>query len=153
MDNRRLILLLIFSFSLVMLWDAWHKYNQPKVAAQIAAVTVSANGSPVPVPSATQTSSTTPVSVPSVSSAPTVAKGEVVGAHLTGLPLNGQLVDCGARLDRATRTAPCYRLYELPGTSPRKPGLVRVGAVRPIPQAASSVRRSASTRVTPSEGP
>ncbi|MBK7354954.1 membrane protein insertase YidC [Propionivibrio sp.] len=103
MDNRRLILLLIFSFSLVMLWDAWHKYNQPKVAAQIAAVTVSANGSPVPVPSATQTSSTPPVSVPSVSSAPTVAKGEVVhiktdlytadvstqGGDIVGLELNG----------------------------------------------------------------
>ncbi|MBK7325937.1 MAG: hypothetical protein IPI89_07325, partial [Propionivibrio sp.] len=53
MDNRRLILLLVFSFSLVMLWDAWQKYNQPKVAAQIAAVTVAADGSPVPVPSAT----------------------------------------------------------------------------------------------------
>ncbi|WP_313952486.1 membrane protein insertase YidC [Accumulibacter sp.] len=30
MDNRRLLLLLVFSFSLVMLWDAWQKYNQPK---------------------------------------------------------------------------------------------------------------------------
>lgn len=29
MDNRRLLLLLVFSFSLVMLWDAWQKYNQP----------------------------------------------------------------------------------------------------------------------------
>lgn len=45
MDNRRLLLLLVFSFSLVMLWDAWQKYNQPKVlptaggsAAQIGSV-------------------------------------------------------------------------------------------------------------------
>ncbi len=30
MDNRRLLLLLIFSFSLVMLWDAWLKYQQAK---------------------------------------------------------------------------------------------------------------------------
>jgi YidC/Oxa1 family membrane protein insertase len=30
MDNRRLLLLLVFSFSLVMLWDAWQKYSQPK---------------------------------------------------------------------------------------------------------------------------
>jgi YidC/Oxa1 family membrane protein insertase len=30
MDNRRLILLLVFSFSLIMLWDAWQKQGQPK---------------------------------------------------------------------------------------------------------------------------
>ena len=70
----------------------------------------------------------TPVAEPSSAPATGRIPFAVVGAHLTGLPLNGQLVDCGARLDRATRTAPCYRLYELPGTSPRKPGLVRVGA-------------------------
>ncbi|MCL2657846.1 MAG: membrane protein insertase YidC [Betaproteobacteria bacterium] len=29
MENRRLILLLVFTFSLVMLWDAWTKHNQP----------------------------------------------------------------------------------------------------------------------------
>lgn len=29
MDNRRLILLLVFSFSLVMLWDGWQKHLQP----------------------------------------------------------------------------------------------------------------------------
>ena len=37
MENRRLILFLVFAFSLVMLWDAWNKYNhppQPPVAAQ-----------------------------------------------------------------------------------------------------------------------
>jgi allophanate hydrolase len=50
----------------------------------------------------------------------------VVGAHLSGLPLNGQLVERGARLERATRTAPRYRLFALPGTVPPKPGLVRV---------------------------
>ena len=32
MDNRRLILLLVFSFSLIMLWDAWQKQGQPKLA-------------------------------------------------------------------------------------------------------------------------
>jgi len=39
MDNRRLLLLLVFSFSLVMLWDAWQKYNQPKPAATAAVST------------------------------------------------------------------------------------------------------------------
>jgi allophanate hydrolase len=50
----------------------------------------------------------------------------VVGAHLQGLPLNGQLLDRGARLVAATTTAPAYRLYALPGTVPPKPGLQRV---------------------------
>jgi allophanate hydrolase len=50
----------------------------------------------------------------------------VVGAHLEGLPLNGQLLERGARLLTRTRTAPSYRLFALPGTAPRKPGLLRV---------------------------
>ena len=52
----------------------------------------------------------------------------VVGAHLSGLPLNGQLTERGARLRVATRTAPHYRLYALPNTSPPKPGLRRASA-------------------------
>jgi allophanate hydrolase len=52
----------------------------------------------------------------------------VVGAHLSGLPLNSQLTERGATLAAATHTAPLYRLYELPGTTPRKPGMVRCGA-------------------------
>jgi allophanate hydrolase len=50
----------------------------------------------------------------------------VCGAHLSGLPLNPQLVQLGAKRVRATRTAPHYQLYALPGTTPPKPGLVRV---------------------------
>jgi allophanate hydrolase len=49
----------------------------------------------------------------------------VVGAHLTGQPLNGQLTSRGARLQSTTRTGPQYRLYALPGTTPPKPGLIR----------------------------
>lgn len=51
----------------------------------------------------------------------------VVGAHLSGLPLNGQLIERGATLQQATHTAPLYQLFELPGTQPRKPGLLRCG--------------------------
>jgi allophanate hydrolase len=51
----------------------------------------------------------------------------VVGAHLSGLPLNGQLRERGARLLASTRTAACYRFYALPNTTPPKPGMVRVG--------------------------
>ena len=49
----------------------------------------------------------------------------VVGAHLSGMPLNGQLTERGATLLRVTTTAPSYRLYALPGTTPPKPGLQR----------------------------
>jgi len=52
----------------------------------------------------------------------------VVGAHLSGLPLNPQLTALGGTLECATVTAPCYRLYALPGTTPPKPGLVRVAS-------------------------
>lgn len=52
----------------------------------------------------------------------------VVGAHLSGLPLNHQLTDRDGRLVWSGCTASSYRLYALPGTTPPKPGLVRVGA-------------------------
>ncbi|BCG92732.1 allophanate hydrolase [Mesorhizobium sp. 131-2-1] len=52
----------------------------------------------------------------------------VVGAHLSGMPLNGQLKDAGARFCRATRTTPSYKLYELAGQATPKPGLIRVGS-------------------------
>ncbi|MFH8736385.1 allophanate hydrolase [Streptomyces sp. NPDC017964] len=50
----------------------------------------------------------------------------VIGAHLSGQPLNGQLLAVGGRLVHTTTTAPTYRLYAL-NTMPPKPGLVRVG--------------------------
>ncbi len=49
----------------------------------------------------------------------------VVGAHLSGMPLNAQLTDRGARRLSCTRTAPDYRLFALPNTTPPKPGLLR----------------------------
>lgn len=63
---------------------------------------------------------------------PQPADGEiaiaVVGAHLSGLPLNGELVALGGRLLQTVSTAPDYKLYALNGTSPPKPGLLRVDA-------------------------
>lgn len=49
----------------------------------------------------------------------------VAGAHLSGMPLHHQLTSRGARLVQTTRTAPGYKLFALPGTTPPKPGLVR----------------------------
>jgi len=48
-----------------------------------------------------------------------------VGAHMSGLPLNGELTKLGARFVRVTKTAPTYRLYNLPDGPPARPGLVR----------------------------
>lgn len=50
----------------------------------------------------------------------------VVGAHLSGLPLNGELTARGARFLRAVPTTPDYRLHALPGGPPARPGLIRV---------------------------
>ncbi len=52
-------------------------------------------------------------------------KVAVVGAHLSGQPLNLQLTDRGSRLFETTKTASDYRLYALTNTTPIKPGLVR----------------------------
>ncbi|WP_345536766.1 allophanate hydrolase [Variovorax defluvii] len=78
-------------------------------------LTQGATGRPLPAPEP----------LPLEAATPTVQIA-VVGAHLSGMPLNGQLTERGAILAAQTATAPHYRLYALPGTVPPKPGLVRV---------------------------
>ena len=56
---------------------------------------------------------------------PGCANLAVVGAHLSGQPLNSQLTRRGARLKKTCRTAPGYRLYALAGSKPAKPGMAR----------------------------
>jgi allophanate hydrolase len=51
----------------------------------------------------------------------------VVGAHLSGMVLNGELKALGGRLLEAAFTAPDYKLYAL-ATTPPKPGMLRVAA-------------------------
>ena len=68
-----------------------------------------------------------PVRLPA--SAPVLALA-VVGAHLEGMPLHGQLVERGCRLVARTRTAAAYRLFALPDTTPPKPGLARAEGAR-----------------------
>jgi allophanate hydrolase len=69
---------------------------------------------------------------PPAAAAPALQPGEiaiaVVGAHLSGMPLNGELRTLGARLLQVTTTAADYKLFALKGTVPPKPGLVRVEA-------------------------
>jgi allophanate hydrolase len=51
----------------------------------------------------------------------------VVGAHLSGMALNGELKALGGRLLESTATARDYKLYAL-HTTPPKPGMLRVEA-------------------------
>ena len=71
-----------------------------------------------------------PLSASAVFAASTVPPGcllmAVVGAHLTGQPLNWQLTQRGGQLVRTCKSHPDYRLYALANTAPPKPGLVRV---------------------------
>jgi allophanate hydrolase len=52
----------------------------------------------------------------------------VVGAHLSGMALNGELKAHGARFLEAATTAPDYRLFALDTAPPPRPGLLRVAA-------------------------
>ena len=75
MDNRRLILLLVFSFSLLMLWDAWQKHSQPKPAAAPTAAAPAGSApaggnAAVPTPSASATApGAVPAAVPAAAAA------------------------------------------------------------------------------------
>ena len=76
MDNRRLMLLLVFSFSLIMLWDSWQRYNMPKAPAVAVAPAATATGQPnaaaaqgaVPTPSAPGTAPAVPTANPAAAS-------------------------------------------------------------------------------------
>jgi allophanate hydrolase len=67
---------------------------------------------------------------PALAALPTGTSGDeivlaVVGAHLSGMVLNGELQALGARLLEATATTSDYKLYAL-DTTPPKPGMLRV---------------------------
>ncbi|MCB4360039.1 membrane protein insertase YidC [Quatrionicoccus australiensis] len=72
MDTRRLILVLIFTFSSFMLWENWQKYNQPKPAEAVAA---NAAAGAAPTPSAALHAGSVP-GAPVVAPAATVATAE-----------------------------------------------------------------------------
>ncbi len=63
--------------------------------------------------------------VPSTESPKGYVRLAVVGAHLTGMPLNVQLQERKALFVESTFTAKNYRLFALPNTTPPKPGLIR----------------------------
>jgi allophanate hydrolase len=67
-----------------------------------------------------------PTALP-VRAAPDAIEIAVVGAHLSGMPLNGELTRLGGTFLRATMTTQDYRLFALPGGPPARPGLIRAG--------------------------
>jgi allophanate hydrolase len=58
----------------------------------------------------------------------------VVGAHLSGMPLNHELTGAGGVFRRAVATTADYRFHALAGGPPKRPGLLRVaeGAGKPV---------------------
>lgn len=96
MDQRRLILFLVLSFSLFMLWEGWIKHNQPPAPA--APATTAAEQSAVPTPSGNLSSSPSAVpgtQAPAPSTAPqmtvrtdmVVAQISAQGGNITHLEL------------------------------------------------------------------
>jgi YidC/Oxa1 family membrane protein insertase len=59
MDTRRLILFVIFSFSILMLWDAWQQSHQPKASVQQTAAAVDTS-----VPTSSTTTQTNVATAP-----------------------------------------------------------------------------------------
>ena len=98
MDTRRLILVFVFSFSLVMLWEAWQKHNNP----QAPLATTPAATAIAPVPGATASAPVSAASVPDGNAASARAKAEIIkvktdlfvadvstqGGTIVGLELN-----------------------------------------------------------------
>ncbi len=87
MDTRRLILVLIFTFSSFMLWENWQKYNQPKPAAEVAAAGQAAGAAPVP--SATLQGKGAPVT-PTVAAPASTAETFTVSTDLLKATISAQ---------------------------------------------------------------
>jgi allophanate hydrolase len=66
-----------------------------------------------------------PLAELSVGAAPGEIEIAVCGAHMAGLPLNGEITRRGGRFLREARTTDAYRLFRLPGGPPVRPGLLR----------------------------
>ena len=106
-------------FSITLLAPAGQDARIASLARQFHAashVTLGATGWPQPA--------TPPASAAGCSDMQVV----VFGAHMSGMPLNSELLELGGRFERAVTTAPHYRLYALRNQEQPKPGLIRVGA-------------------------
>ena len=64
MDTQRLILFIIFSFSLLMLWEAWQRESRPPPPPQARDTTVPTPSAPTPKPAAPAAAPAAPEGVP-----------------------------------------------------------------------------------------
>ena len=106
MDAQRLVLLMIFGFSLLMLWEAWDKHNRPKPAAVAPAAQ---EGVPAPAkPAASAPGAASPASpstgpaAPSVPAAAPASRGEQI--RVTTDLLVAEIDTLGATLSRLELT-------------------------------------------------
>ncbi|NMG14055.1 membrane protein insertase YidC [Aromatoleum bremense] len=74
MDQRRLVLFLVFSLSLVMLWNAWLKQSQPAPVAVTATAGVEGAGVPTPTTGVAPGAATAVPGVPGVATASTAPR-------------------------------------------------------------------------------
>ncbi|WP_413724904.1 allophanate hydrolase [Sodalis sp. RH16] len=102
---------------ITLIAPAWHDHALADFGRrwqQALGLTLGATGRPLPPPDA------------GLPAAPAhQVRVAVVGAHLSGMPLNFQLTDRNGVLVEKTQTARQYRLYALANTQPPKPGLVK----------------------------
>lgn len=108
---------------ITLIAPAWHDTALARFGRQWQAhlgLTLGATGRPVPA--------ARPVTTP----ADGCVRVAVVGAHLTGMPLNFQLTGRDAVFVEQTLTEGAYRLYALPGTVPSKPGLAKADSGQSI---------------------
>jgi len=87
MDTQRLILLFIFGFSLLMLWEAWQKETRPKPAPSAPAAQ---QGVPTPKSASTEGPATIPQGVPAAGKSAPASPATVPGA--AGAPVKGETV-------------------------------------------------------------
>src|SRR5574343_889097 len=86
MDTRRLILVMIFTFSSFLLWENWQKYNQPKLAVDVAAAPA-ASGTPTPTPSVKSAGAPAPVAT---ATAPSTAETFTITTDLVKATVSAQ---------------------------------------------------------------
>ena len=120
-------------FGITLIAPAWHEMAladwaltwQPQLALPLGATTL-----PAPAARAQQSNpAVTSWAVPPLAETLPLA---VVGAHLSGMPLNHELTSRGARLLERCQSAENYRLYALANSQPPKPALVRDSQGQPI---------------------
>jgi YidC/Oxa1 family membrane protein insertase len=88
MDTRRLILVLIFTFSSFMLWESWQKFNQPKPAADTVAKTTS--GGAAPTPSTSLQAGSTATAAPVVSATAPVGETFTISTDILKATISAQ---------------------------------------------------------------